>query len=327
MVRPAVQAGQLRRWAGLMVDVFARAGSAWVFGFGSPGPTRWGVIRLDWRPGRLSNYFFFRLQRARFVARSGRVWSPRPARRRRRRRRLGGRLVRLVNRRVQRPRWDPRRVRRVRPTRMAAHAYARFTRAGRHGWAAPGRTPQWGRPRTRRFRRWWCYTTGLRPRRGRRGPGVGRAAARGGRFVLGRWARLRRRRRVRPTRRPTPRVDHPGWAVPAPIPPGGRGVRVRTRRVGRHARWAHPFPTVVLLGGVTLLKATLLNEVNATGVVLVRFGGIDFVPRAGPVEVYWNDSAASLDGLPGLLTDLHTRAVRTGLFRTCWRRLARLAKR
>lgn len=75
------------------------------------------------------------------------------------------------------------------------------------------------------------------------------------------------------------------------------------------------------------MKATLLNEVNATGVVLVRFGGVDFVPRRGPVEVYWNNSAASLDGLPDLLTDLHTRSVRAGLFRVCWRRLARLAKR
>lgn len=84
---------------------------------------------------------------------------------------------------------------------------------------------------------------------------------------------------------------------------------------------------MVVTSGTTLLKSTLLNEVNAAGLPFVRFGGVDLVPRAALFEVYWNGTAPAGAGLPGWLNDLFVRSGRAGLFRTCWRRLTRLAER
>lgn len=315
VARESVQAGQLRRVAGLLTELFARGGTVWSFGMGHRGDPAWGLIRPAWRPGVLSNCFFSRLKRTHFVRRLARVFHVRHPRRRSE---LTTRWVRLRDRAgLARPGGAARVV-------GFTGALTRLVRGSSLDGVAPVKSPRAARRRTRWFRSWWAAAPGTPPTAAAgRHPWAVPArrvyspAARAVRHAQS--ARLGRRRVTRASYRPgvtssTSPVVRSGAVVP------GRGV-------GRYQRWPVAFPAAVTAGGLTLLKTTLLNEVNSAGLLFVRFGGVDFVPRAGLFEVYWNPRTAAVGGVPGWTNDLFVRAARSGLFRTCWRRLARLAER
>lgn len=314
LVRRAVQLGQLRAAAGVLADVFARGGSVWLFGGAVRGNPAWGRVRPEWRPGALSNYFFARLKRTHFVRRLSGVFYP--TREVRRRTGLATRWLR--RRREGHLAGYP--VRHAGFTRVLARLTTGAVTSGPVGYV---RAPRGGRRRTRWVRAWWVRTGGPAPRRGGHPGGVppGRVIAPAARAV--RHAQAVRTGRVRPERAylrgGVTRPDRPVSArTGRPVP--ARGVR-------RHQRWPLGFPSVVVTSGTTLLKSTLLNEVNAAGLPFVRFGGVDLVPRSALFEVYWNGTAPAGAGLPGWLNDLFVRSGRAGLFRTCWRRLTRLAER
>ena len=313
VARESVQAGQLRRVAGLLTEVFARGGTVWSFGMGHRGDPAWGLVRPAWRPGVLSNCFFSRLKRTHFVRRLARVFHVRP---RRRRSELSTRWVRLRERG-----GLPRNGFAVRTGFTGA--LTRLVRGSSLALAAPVRSPRTARLRTRWFRSWWAAAPGAPPIPGGRHPWAVPA-----RRVYSPAARaIRHAQAVRTGRRRPAGMTRRGGVARTARRLTPAGVSVPHRGGGRHQRWPVAFPAVVLAGGLTLLKTTLLNEVNSAGLLFVRFGGVDFAPRSGLFEVYWNPRAAAVGGVPGWTDDLFVRAVRAGLFRTCWRRLARLAER
>lgn len=74
-------------------------------------------------------------------------------------------------------------------------------------------------------------------------------------------------------------------------------------------------------GGLSLLGATLLHEVNSSGLPFVHFVGLDFQPGTTPFQVHWSQTGAALQGVKFLLLTLAGTAHRGGLLRTLWWRL------
>lgn len=314
VAREATQTDQLRRCAGLLTDVFSRGGTIWSFGMGHRADPPWGRVRPAWRPGVLSNCFFSRLRKTHFVRRLTRVFY---VRRLRRKNELTTRWVRLRERGgLPRPGVDARVVSFTRSLR-------RLVQGSSFPDLAPTKSPAAARRRTRWFRTWWTTAATFSH------PRVGvHLRAISARAVYPLAARVVRHavatRRGRP--RGNPRRWRRGLSRPT-VPEVSPGEAVPHRGVNQHQRWPVAFPSVVMAGGLTLLKTTLLNEVDSAGLLFVRFGGVDFVPRATLFEVYWNPRATAAAGVPAWTTDLFVRAARAGLFRTCWRRLTRLAER
>lgn len=340
------QLGQLRRGLSLVGEIFTRGGQLWTFGLGGSGrATPWGVNYPVWKPGVLSNHFFTRLKKIHFLGRGRQVFQSRRPRRRKSRAKLSKRWGRLF-----RTQGLPRGVYRQRtlyklftqavfsggltsavqggihPTgwnnpdylpvqTLLRGGYLRrwlrltpgFTRVGR-GWAPPGRVGprgvRWGRLR-RGFQRGWTRRAGLRTRRVRTGFFLGRVA-------LG---------LASPPRR---------WTPPGSIRRGSSGIYRRRRGgltrhfggVSRFQNWPLKFPSLLLGGGFSLLGATLLNEVQASGSYLVYFGPPGVHPGGVVFFVLWNQNPQSLEGVTYLVEDLHGRSLRASLLRVLWGRLS-----
>jgi len=341
--RETLQVAQLRRAASFTVELLARGGQLWGFGFGgvenqTPGLTWWARAT----PGVLSNAFFARARRIPAVRQLRRLIllryrrrkvRPRIKRRSRRvglKRRRGGLELFLgrarLLRRVTRLTLLGQHLRRGLKSQLVGTRFpdlvgvSRFTRSGFFSY------PRW----------WTRRTTAKSPRGGYR-VWAPRKVIQNFNLQLTR-AQLRRTTRVGLQK--SRRVLTPGVLIPRGYTPTGqvnpfsprwyrgyhRGGRRRNPRLSFQPRWVHSplgLPTAVLVGGA--LGQTLHREVTRGGYPLLLVAGAEVVPGVGSLyPVLWNEAA--LQGPRYLWTRLEGLAHRRGLFRLLWNRLTCLAE-
>ena len=339
--RETLQVGQLRRAASLTVELLARGGRLWGFGFGGGVQTSGFTWWARAVPGVLSNSFFARLRRLPSVRQLRRLILLRPRRRKvrprvkRRSRRVGhhrrrGTLgvhlgrARLVTRVVRFRVWGQH-LRRGLKTQLRGSRFPdlvdknRSTRAGYQ-------------PRSLSF-----FSRRPRHPRGPRGGWRVWAPRKVIQAIRKQITQAHRRRLTRPSG-----LVRRGWS---PGLSGGtkpprrvsflsprfyrgyhRGGRRRQPRLRLRPRWGTPppgLPTGVLLGGPA--GQTLHREVTRGGTPLILVSEIEVVPGVGSFyPVWWNN--ASLEGPRHLWSHLEALAHRGGLFRLLWTRLTCLAE-
>ena len=88
VIDSVVLVSQLKKVAGLLVEVYSRGGLTWGFGLlGGSASFKGGRWFTRWVPGTLSNFFFARMKRVPLIRKLSRlILGPRRRRRRRRRR-------------------------------------------------------------------------------------------------------------------------------------------------------------------------------------------------------------------------------------------------
>lgn len=341
--RGALQEGQLRRAGSLTVEVLARGGHIWGFGFG-----RASLINSSftwWKkgaPGVLSNSFFSRIRRLPAVRQLRRLILLRPRRRKlsrrkkrfpRRRsirlgksRRLGTLSLKFARKRVLRSALFK--------TYLGVHFfrgfktwkkgtlfpdltfYSRFTRKGQ--------VPRLGNYPTYRsgvHRGGWKMWAPLKII-----PWLGKRV---------RWSQLRKTFRFNPNSRfkftsgvsVSFKERKPVFFSVSKTRGHLRKGRQRNPNLRYRPRWVNlaqvPLPTIVLLGST--VGSTLHREVTRGGIPLLLVGEVEVVPTVGSLyPIWWN--SASLEGPRYLWIQFETLSQRGSLFKLFWNRLTCLAE-
>lgn len=337
--RETLQVSQLRRATSLTVELLARGGRVWGFGFGEGTQTAGFVWWGRATPGVLSNSFFSRVRRLPAVQQLRRLILLRPRRRKvrprveRRSRRVG-----LSRRGGTLGLWLGRAhlISRVLRFRFWRYHLGRVFKAQTRGLLFPDLIDR------------ACATRpGMRPRSC---PGPRVFCSRGGGWRL--WSprkvilsfqkqitRAHQRRVLRSTlSSSTKKVlgftsslnfsfnKDQTFFSPRFYRGHLRGGRRRQPRLKNRSRWGtlpQGLPTVVLLGGSA--GQTLHREVTRGGTPLILVGEIEIVPSVGSLyPVWWNN--LSLEGPRHLWSHTEGLAHRSNLFRLFWNRLACLAE-